>query len=42
MWCKEAQTRDGERGLACINDPAGAQEVAAHADRHMKVTERGS
>lgn len=45
MWCKEAQICDKGRGLACINDPAGVQEIAAHADKHtvpVKVTERGS
>lgn len=31
LWCKEAEIRDKERGLACINDPAGVQEIAAHA-----------
>lgn len=45
MWCKEAQIRDKERGLACINDPAGVQEIAAQADKDtvpVKVTERGN
>lgn len=44
MWCKEAQIRDKEREPACINDPAGVQEIAAHTDNHavpVKVTEKG-
>lgn len=42
LWRKEAEICDKERGLACINDPVGIQEIAAHAAVPVKVAERES